>query len=67
MISKVLFYRKAIKLNQKEVANYLGISVDGYAKKERGETEFKASEMENFFQLVKKEIPSAKVEDIFFS
>lgn len=67
MALNVLLYRKALKKSQKDIAEYIGISVDGYARKERGENEFKISEMEKIVELVKAEIPSVTIDDIFFN
>lgn len=63
---KVLAYRKSINWNQKEVADFLGISVDAYSKKERGLSEFKENEMVNFTNLINENGKEANVSDIFF-
>lgn len=63
---KVLAYRKSIDWTQKEVADFLGISVDAYSKKERGLSEFKENEMVNFTNLINENGKEANVSDIFF-
>ncbi len=66
-ISRVLTYRKALRMSQADMAKQLNLSVDGYAKKERGEREFKASEMQEFLEVVKRKEPSVSIEQIFFN
>jgi hypothetical protein len=54
-------------MSQADMAKQLNLSVDGYAKKERGEREFKASEMQEFLEVVKRKEPSVSIEQIFFN
>lgn len=53
--------------NQTYFANVLGISLNSYANKEKGRTQFTQKEMELFYREVKKYIKNISVEDIFFS
>lgn len=64
---KVSAYRKSISLNQKEVADYLGVSVDAYSKKERGISEFRESEIAKFIELVNNKGLKATANEIFFN
>lgn len=62
----VLSWRKRIGLTQEEMASKLGIGVVTYRSKERGITEFKRSEIENFTREVMKVVPEVTVSEIFF-
>ena len=53
--------------NQTYFANVLGNSLNSYANKEKGRTQFTQKEMELFYREVKKYIKNISVEDIFFS
>lgn len=66
-MNKVLLYRKSIGYTQKDIADLLNISEGTYRSKEKGLSMFKSDEMEIFLDLVKKNNPSATIEDIFFN
>lgn len=57
---KLYALRKANKLSQKDMANYLGISENGYRNKELGHTYFNSKEMFEIGNLFNKTI-----DDIF--
>ena len=63
----IVSYRKMPGNNQTHFANILGISLNTYANKEKGETQFTKKEMELFHAEIKKYIKDISVEDIFFS
>jgi ps3 protein 14 family transcriptional regulator len=63
----IVSYRKMTGKNQTYFANVLGISLNSYANKEKGRTQFTQKEMELFYREVKKYIKNISVEDIFFS
>ena len=63
----IVSYRKMTGKNQTYFANILGISLNSYANKEKGRTQFTQKEMELFYREVKKYIKNISVEDIFFS
>lgn len=65
-MKKVYGYRKMISNSQKDMADKLGLSENGYRRKELGHTEFKRNEMEKFTKLVKELIPEIDITDIFF-
>lgn len=60
-------YRTMVAKSQKEMAQKLGLSLNGYRQKEKGETEFKPSEMQKFTLLVKEVLPEITLQDIFFN
>lgn len=53
-------------LTQKEMAKKLSISEGTYRNKEKGRAEFSCSEMETFFDLVRKEVETITINEIFF-
>ena len=63
----IVSYRKMTGKNQTYFANVLGNSLNSYANKEKGRTQFTQKEMELFYREVKKYIKNISVEDIFFS
>ena len=63
----IVSYRKMTGKNQTYFANVLGISLNSYANKEKGRTQFTQKEMELFYREVKKYIKNISVEGIFFS
>lgn len=63
----IVSYRKMTGKNQTYFANVLGISLNSYANKEKGRTQFTQKEMELFHREIKKYIKNISVEDIFFS
>lgn len=63
----IVSYRKMTGKNQTYFANVLGISLNSYANKEKGRTQFTQKEMELFYREIKKYIKNISVEDIFFS
>lgn len=60
-------YRKITGLTQRGIAKELNISEGTYRNKEKGKVSFKDGEMRIFFELVRKEIPSVTIDDIFFT
>lgn len=65
-MNKVIGYRKMIG-TQEMMAKELGISVNTYANKERGNSEFTRKEMMKFHQIIKDRIGDiTTVEGIFF-
>ena len=64
-LNKVQMYRKAIKKTQKEIADFLNLSLDGYSKKERRVSQFTEHEIKALLQLFKKYNENLTVEDIF--
>lgn len=63
----VSMYRRMTGKSQKYFASKLGISVNSYANKEKGKTQFTQKEMELFHAEMRKYIKNISVEDIFFS
>ena len=51
---------------QSYFADILGISLNSYANKEKGKTQFTQQEMHLFYSELKKYISDITVEDIFF-
>lgn len=66
MISKILSYRKSLGITQKQMSELLGISCDAYGKKERGEQEFKESEMITITDFFRKKYNQITMDDIFY-
>lgn len=66
-VNKVFGYRKMIGITQKQAAEQLGISTNAFANKEKGKNEFTRSEMESFYRIVNKIMPSITLEEIFLS
>lgn len=66
-MNNVQAYRRMTLKSQKDFAEMLGVSVTSYANKEKGKTQFKASEMKKIADEVKKQVPSVTLEEIFFS
>lgn len=65
-MNKVLLYRKKLKKTQKQFAEYIGVSLDAYARKERGENDFKYSELKKLFEIIREELGEANIGDVFF-
>lgn len=63
----IVSYRKMTGKNQTHFANILGISLNTYANKEKGKTQFTQKEMELFHAEMRKYIKDISIEDIFFS
>ena len=63
----VVSYRRMTGKSQSYFASVLGISINSYANKENGKTQFTKNEMELFHKEMKKYINSISIEDIFFS
>lgn len=66
MNSKLVAYRKLIKLNQTDIAKQIGICITSYNKKETGKLDFTQTEMERITNIVKQKIPQVTMDDIFF-
>lgn len=64
-VNKVQMYRKAIKQTQKNFADFLNLSLDGYSKKERGISQFTEREIKELLGLFKSYDNTLTVEDIF--
>lgn len=60
-------YRRMTGKSQKHFADILGISINSYANREKGKTQFTKNEMEKFHSEVIKYFPNLTIEDIFFS
>lgn len=60
-------YRLFAGFTQEEMSQALSISLSAYKEKENGHSEFKQSEMEKLFVVLKRAIPDLKIETIFFS
>lgn len=54
--NKVLQARREADISQERVANAIGITLRTYTKKEKGESEFKASELKAIAEETKKPI-----------
>lgn len=65
-VNKVAGYRKMVNKSQQEMADELGLSINGYRRKEKGVVEFKRSEMTRFTDIVRSVIPSITELEIFF-
>ena len=63
----IVSYRKMTGKNQTHFANILGISLNTYANKEKGKTQFTQKEMELFHTEMKKYIKDISIEDIFLA
>ncbi|HEL2056169.1 TPA: helix-turn-helix domain-containing protein [Streptococcus suis] len=63
---KVRGYRNMLGKSQKEMAKALGISVQSYHNKEKGNVPFKDSEKIIFKSLLLSLFPKITLEDIFF-
>ena len=66
-VELVSSYRRMTGKSQKYFADILGISINSYANKEKGKTQFTKNEMEKFHGEVIKYFPTLSIEDIFFS
>nr|WP_288295215.1 helix-turn-helix transcriptional regulator [uncultured Granulicatella sp.] len=64
-VNKIQMYRKAIKKTQKDFAELLNLSVDGYSKKERRISQFTESEIKELLKLFKSYDKNLTAEDIF--
>lgn len=62
----VSMYRRMTGKSQKYFASKLGISVNSYANKEKGKTQFTQKEMELFYLEIKKINQDISIVDIFF-
>lgn len=62
----VASYRRMTGKTQSYFADILGISLNSYANKENGKTQFTQQEMQLFYSELKKYISDITVEDIFF-
>lgn len=62
----VASYRRMTGKTQSYFAGVLGISLNSYANKENGRTQFTQQEMHLFYSELKKYICDITVEDIFF-
>lgn len=65
-MDKIKGYRIAAGLTKEEAARALGISKVSYENKEAARFEFKKSELEALFKLLKPKIPKLQFEDLFF-
>lgn len=66
MNTKLVAYRKLMKLNQSQVAEKIGVSLSSYSQKETGKFDFTQTEMERITCMFKEEIPEVTMDDIFF-
>ena len=67
MPNKLLGLRKAVRVTQKEMADYLNINQATFCKKEKGINDFKRSEMEKITEFLKQYYPDITTEEIFFN
>lgn len=65
-MNKIAGYRKMCGLRQKDVAEFLGISLQSYNAKENKKRKFNEYEIELFMKLINQFIPDLKATDIFF-
>ncbi|HBJ2602330.1 TPA: helix-turn-helix domain-containing protein [Clostridium botulinum] len=66
MNTKLVAYRKMLQMNQKSIAEKIGISLVSYSNKETGKTEFTQNEMITITNIIKEKIPNITMDDIFF-
>lgn len=67
MINRNLIgYRKIIGLTQIEMADKIGLAETTYCQKERGQRDFKQTEMENIMKVIKAAGHDAAMNYIFF-
>ncbi|MFW3479645.1 helix-turn-helix transcriptional regulator [Aerococcus urinaeequi] len=66
-MNEVKKMRRFVGLTQKEMAAYLGISLQWYWQKENAKTVFKDSEKVLIVELFKQDFPEITIEDIFFT
>ena len=66
MNTKLIAYRKMLKLNQKFIAEKIGISPTSYSHKESGKINFNQKEMVVITNIIKEKIPNITMDDIFF-
>lgn len=66
MPNKLLGLRKSIHKTQAELAYLLNINQATFSKKEKGQSEFKKTEMEKITIFFKQYYPSITTEEIFF-
>ncbi|MEG0873523.1 MAG: helix-turn-helix transcriptional regulator [Bacilli bacterium] len=66
MPNKLLGLRKSINKTQAELAYLLNINQATFSKKEKGQSEFKKTEMEKITVFLKQYYPSITTEEIFF-
>lgn len=59
-------YRRMTGKSQSYFADKLGISLNSYANKEKGKTQFTQKEMELFYLEIKKFNQDISIVDIFF-
>ncbi|MGL5717765.1 MAG: helix-turn-helix transcriptional regulator [Paraclostridium sp.] len=67
MPNKLLGLRKSIHKTQAELADLLNINQATFSKKEKGQSEFKKTEMEKITIFLRQYYPSITTEEIFFS
>lgn len=65
-MNKIAGYRKMVANNQRTMADKLGLSLNGYRRKEQGLSEFKPSEMRKFTEEVRLIKPNVTEQEIFF-
>lgn len=65
MYRTLLGYRAMMELNQREMAEELGMSASNYSKKESDKIKFRVDEMIKVTDIVKKEFPNATMDMIF--
>lgn len=66
-INKVAGYRNMLGMTQKDVAEYLGITVQSYSNKETGKNSFNDTEKMKIKKLFNIIDISLSIDDIFFS
>lgn len=66
-INKIAGYRGNLRMTQKQMADYLGITPQSYSNKERQETAFNDKEKAKIKALLVPYFPDITIDDIFFS
>jgi len=66
--TKAMGYRKLLGMTQKDLASFLGVSIQSIRNKEKGKTSFSDSEKIVFRNLIReKAFPHITIDDIFFT
>lgn len=66
-MKKIAGYRVMLGLTQKQLSEILKISRQAYSEKERGNIPFKDNEKRILKDLLKKEIPTITIDELFFN
>lgn len=66
-MEKIRQLRRYYGLTQTNMANILGVSLQTYWKKEKGETAFNDTEKQKIKDLFSKDFPNITIDDLFFA